>query len=103
MNFVDELSQCPELMFSQVAPKFNSTKFYNLLQTLELCEVIDRFTMNLALLTELIYFQKFLGGLSVKKWSYMISLMFKKLCVFALVWIEKEKASQISPLLKKLT
>ena len=33
----------------------------------------------------------------------MISLLFKKNCVFALVWIEKATAVQISPLTKKLT
>ena len=85
-----------------MALRFNVTKFYNLVQQLDLGELMSRFTCNFALFTELIYFQEFLGR-ECKKTCFLISLLFKKLTVFGLVWIEKAKAKQDSALTKKLT
>ena len=59
INFVDELSQCPEVGHGNISLKFNSTKFYNLLQLLTLDHVIHKLMVNLAFFTELIYFPVF--------------------------------------------
>ena len=102
INFADEICQTPDILYSEVTPKFNATKFYNLLQTIEFGEIINNFTVNLALFTELIYYQQFFEPMEVKKWTYLIGLLYKKLCIFALVWVEKRKAMENSPLMKKL-
>ena len=102
INFVDELTQCPEVDYANFTITFNSTKFYNFLQQLSLDEVVGKFVFNSAFFTELVYLQQFFGC-SCKKTSFLISLLFKKLCVFGLVWMDKATALCNSPMTKKLT
>ena len=100
LNFVDEITQCPEVGYAS-APDFNSIKFYHFLQEIPIDSIISKFADNVALFTELIYFQQFFDSSSVKL-DYMIKLLMKKICVFALVWVEKDVFDKISPLSKKL-
>ena len=58
VNFADKICQTPNVPYSEVRPKFNTTKFYNFLQTLYLSEIMNNFTTIIALFTELIYYQQ---------------------------------------------
>ena len=101
INFIDELSQYPEVDYANVTIKFNSTKFYNFLQLLSIEELVEKFTFNCAFFTELVYLQQFFSC-CCKKTSFLISLLFKKLCVFGLVWVDKATTLHNSPMTKKL-
>ena len=101
LNFVDEITQCPEVDYAS-KPDFNSIKLYHFLQELSIDCVISKLSDNLALFTELIYFQEFFNGSSFQKLPYMIILLVRKICVFALVWVEKVVFDKVSPLSKKL-
>ena len=100
INFVDEISQCPEVDYAS-EPDFNSIKFYHFLQETPIDCIISKLMDNFALFTELVYFRHFFEN-SSKKMSYMIKLLFKKLCVFALLWVEKDVCDKVSPISKKL-
>ena len=102
INFVDELCQCPMVDYANIPIKFNATKFYNLVQMSSIDELIEQFTFNFALFTELIYYKEFFDVECKKTCFFFISALFKKLCVFALVWVEKAAALHNSPLIKKL-
>ena len=102
INFVDEVSVYEHINYSQTPPAFNASKFYNLLHELDLNEVVRRYTINLALFRELLYYRQFFQHVSNRRLRLTASILFKKLAVFALVWIEKEASLKTSPTTKKL-
>ena len=101
INFDDEISQSPEVDYDS-RPDFNSLKFYNYLHELSVDCVLSKLTDNLALFTELIYIQHFSDSSYYGKLPYMLKLLFKKICVFGLVWVEKEVVVKTSQMSKKL-
>ena len=102
INYDDEVSVLQNINYSQKPPTFNASKFYNLLHELDLDEVINRYTVNLALFTELLYYRQFFKFVSNKRISLTSSLLYKKLAVFALVWGEKAACTKTSTVSKKL-
>ena len=102
INYVDEISNFLEINYSHVQPTFDASKFYNFLHSITLEEVIAKFTTNLAIFTELIYYRQFFRRTSNKRMSFTVSLLYKKLTVFSLVWAEKEKETKTSAASKKL-
>ena len=102
INYVDEIVVSPSASFAEVNHVlFNATKFSNLLLSLSLDEVIERFTENFVLFTELVYYREFFGCQN-KKSGFLCALFLKKLIVFSYIWVEKEKATKISYIDKKL-
>ena len=100
LNYSDEITNSPEVQYDS-CPDFNSIKLYNFLQEASLDTVISKLADNFALFTELLYFQKFFNNTTIKV-DYMITLLLKKICIFALVWVEKDVFDKISPMSKNL-
>ena len=104
INHVDEIEISPSVSFdADSAILFNATKFSNLLLSLTLDEVVERFTENCFVFTELVYYREFFDCTQDKKSGYLCSLFLKKLFVFSTVWVEKEKASKCCNIDKKLS
>ena len=100
LNYLDEITNTPEIQYD-TCPDFNSIKFYNFLQESSIENVISKLSDNFALFTELLYFQRFFKNTTIKV-DYMITLLMKKICIFALVWVEKDVFNKISPMSKNL-
>ena len=102
INYEEEVSTFQYINYSQVPPTFNASKFYNFLQSKSLDEVIYRYSNNIALFTELIYYKQFFDKKTSRRITLTASLLYKKLIVFATVWVEKAKENKTSPITKKL-
>ena len=101
INHVDEITKNKNIDYDNDV-QFNANKFYNFLDQKPIEIVITNLADNLALYTELIY-AKYFFEIATKKISYMIKLLYKKICVYGMIWVRKGVFHATTPLSKKLS